>query len=914
MSTHDRHVGSSRSSLTAPPVEHGAAHAGKSALTDVPIVQRRAGAQAPKAADGVHAAAAEGTSGASGPLPYGERIQQLFGSHDISGIQAHTDDAAARGSGAMGAKAFASGNHVAFGEAPDLHTAAHEAAHVVQQRGGVQLKGGVGEANDAHERQADEVADRVVAGQSSQDLLDKIAGGRGGGAAGHAVQRKAGLKPAADAAAPSDKSDPSDKKKKGGKAKAGPAAAIKELNEPEVEDFLTEHGVIARAQVLYLEVLKTKPSAIADKPEVRERDMTDPAQRGPLIKSWLELDTATYLYEDNPHGAEKLLKDAFKYDLHHNQQWKSVGVAEYMTGDATGLALAPIADDRMTIKVLTGQQKKPGSGKEPTFLDKPDPERPKPPEDRLPRQFDTAKAQNQIAISDSAQTDKYGGTADLYRRRYNVHDKADPVKPWNQETHAATSAIGAGLGDEATAKRLRAPLELGNSEGDQDAKANITNYKRKLDARIEGRQCLMLWGRSSGQKGGAHKELDSHASMIEQLATELRSKFPSRMLVFVGDQVIQPADVARMGITTSDLLYLGEFWNDPEYGKFLKTREQQRYLCSLFDKENDAVSIGMRSGSLEGMALLGMRVVFIDDLGNNAAGRMESWAGTAANGRAQAYAQAGTNNVARSQFETEQQGPLPKYKRVATELQMGDQVTQRKAILAKARETLDGLRGNKDVTDQPICNDVGTPAGNTILAELTQQLRALERIGRAPVANGDAPAPDAGQRRKEVDAAYQALEQLPGKIERSDVRGAPAGSSYQFNREQLTLLLGKLDPLRGGNEGVRAAYGTLDKLRTGHDAAGTAFVHDGQTTEPARKLLGSLAVKVDAAGATRFNKKYADEASLIEGTQRAGAAKFRTADVNALEETLTRLEAHNVLQPSELDQVSSLTAQLAPDH
>jgi hypothetical protein len=57
---------------------------------------------------------------------------------------------------------------------------------VVQQRGGVQLKGGVGEADDAYERNADAVADRVVAGRSAEDLLD--GGSAGGGVA--AVQRK----------------------------------------------------------------------------------------------------------------------------------------------------------------------------------------------------------------------------------------------------------------------------------------------------------------------------------------------------------------------------------------------------------------------------------------------------------------------------------------------------------------------------------------------------------------------------------------------------------------------------------------------------------------------------------------------------------------------------------------------------
>src|SRR5262249_27359282 len=52
-----------------------------------------------------------------------------------------------------------------------------EAAHVIQQRGGVQLKAGVGNAGDQYERHADTVADLVVQGKSSESLLDRFAGG-----------------------------------------------------------------------------------------------------------------------------------------------------------------------------------------------------------------------------------------------------------------------------------------------------------------------------------------------------------------------------------------------------------------------------------------------------------------------------------------------------------------------------------------------------------------------------------------------------------------------------------------------------------------------------------------------------------------------------------------------------------------
>jgi hypothetical protein len=83
----------------------------------------------------------------------------------------------------MGARAYATGNHVVLSGASDLHTVAHEAAHVVQQRGGVQLKSGVGEVGDAYERNADEVADAVVQGKSAEALLDRYAGSSSGEAA-----------------------------------------------------------------------------------------------------------------------------------------------------------------------------------------------------------------------------------------------------------------------------------------------------------------------------------------------------------------------------------------------------------------------------------------------------------------------------------------------------------------------------------------------------------------------------------------------------------------------------------------------------------------------------------------------------------------------------------------------------------
>jgi hypothetical protein len=151
---------------------------GKQTLVEqvfAPAVQQRAGDQHHRNDETtVHAAASRGVATPSSPLPFSDTIQRAFGRHDVSAIQAHTGPDAAASAQAMGADAYATADHVVLGRGADLHTVAHEAAHVVQQRGGVQLKGGVGAAGDTYERHADAVADRVVAGQSAEDLLDQV--------------------------------------------------------------------------------------------------------------------------------------------------------------------------------------------------------------------------------------------------------------------------------------------------------------------------------------------------------------------------------------------------------------------------------------------------------------------------------------------------------------------------------------------------------------------------------------------------------------------------------------------------------------------------------------------------------------------------------------------------------------------
>lgn len=127
--------------------------------------------------------AAQGVAGASGRLPHHDAIQASFGHHELGGLAVARDGAASGATEALGARAYAYGDRIALPQA-DLWTEAHEAAHVIQQRSGRVAAHGT--PGDAHERHADAVADRVVAGESAAELLDEMAGD--GGLGGEALQ------------------------------------------------------------------------------------------------------------------------------------------------------------------------------------------------------------------------------------------------------------------------------------------------------------------------------------------------------------------------------------------------------------------------------------------------------------------------------------------------------------------------------------------------------------------------------------------------------------------------------------------------------------------------------------------------------------------------------------------------------
>ncbi|MCY1008562.1 DUF4157 domain-containing protein [Nannocystis pusilla] len=119
----------------------------------------------------VHRLARAGTAGPGHALPHLDVLQRSFGAHDLSGVATHTGAATRSAARGMQARAFTMGEHVGLDAGADLRTVAHEAAHVVQQRGGTGPADGVGRPGDRFERHADHVADLVVRGRSAEAAL-----------------------------------------------------------------------------------------------------------------------------------------------------------------------------------------------------------------------------------------------------------------------------------------------------------------------------------------------------------------------------------------------------------------------------------------------------------------------------------------------------------------------------------------------------------------------------------------------------------------------------------------------------------------------------------------------------------------------------------------------------------------------
>ncbi len=776
----------------------------------------------------------------------------------------------------------------------------------------------------------------------------------------------------------------------------GPAAPVqRKITIPKLELELTPevilgqmgtHGVLADADAIYGEVLRGKPASLLEDPRLKFVDVEKRDFQLRLLSEW-HARQEVWSYEHDAAGYTRLLKHLFKWYLHSELNWRSVGVAEYMTGDATGLALAPLVDPALTIKVLSGEQEKRksegvgstvkpektsvGTEVKPEKMEIPDlvkPEKmeatePVEPEKKevakplvptfldrktkeLPGYFESAVRLGQVVVSDTDKKKKYTGTQHRYGQKYNEHIGKN-IKPWNKETWEATDVIGKALSHEEQRERLQAPIRLGSSEADTLKKTKVAEFKETvLDPRFGAKTPLLfLWGRTSGQTGGAHPELDSHTLMQIQLAKTLVTAFPGHTLVLVGDPITgieSVGDLQKLGIANRTAV-LGKFWNDDKYGKYLADRNAQRYLFQLFSEQNGAVSIGMRSGSLEGMALLGMKVIFLDDLGNNAEERMEFWAGSAAKGRG-ALIREGAPEQAQTEHETKNAGPLPNYKRVGTLMALGSHLGSRHESLASCKLLMEEMSHAKDTTGRAVVDAQGTQGGKKALEPVLSTKYAVFHAEKIP--------PDV----KLVAEYLGKLAALYNSLLYSGYRGKETevkGSVYQFGQQDVASICQALKTDLPGQEDAQKALLLLDGL-TGKLDVTNAPLLAAETSDMTRGLLGSLlskvvapkpkseeaepeAVKPEAVkseevkpektepiasafvaqplvkeDAAEFVKRFNQRAKQLLGsrTEAKAGTKFARAEFDRVYKIVCFMLDNSLLQPDELSQIVFLTKHL----
>ncbi len=121
---------------------------------------------------------------------------------------------------------------------------------------------------------------------------------------------------------------------------------------------------------------------------------------------------------------------------------------------------------------------------------------------------------------------------------------------------------------------------------------------------------VAIWSRQSGKKGGAHIELDSSYQGIRQLVDYFA---PAKAtVVLAGDE--RNGKLAEIASGYGQVVNVAEMWKDD----FWKTNFAgvsvlaQMAFFKFLAEGFEVIHVGMRSGMLETMALLGMKVFYME--------------------------------------------------------------------------------------------------------------------------------------------------------------------------------------------------------------------------------------------------------------------------------------------------------------
>jgi hypothetical protein len=132
---------------------------------------------------------------------------------------------------------------------------------------------------------------------------------------------------------------------------------------------------------------------------------------------------------------------------------------------------------------------------------------------------------------------------------------------------------------------------------------------------------VVLWSRQSGKSGGAHLELDSSFQGIRQLADAFCATNRATVILAGDERGTKMQDLAAQSV---HIVNATQMWKAPVWermfgdAKFLAQFAFFKYLAGDYN----VVHVGMRSGMLEAMALLGMKTFYLEGAGSGSSDRM----------------------------------------------------------------------------------------------------------------------------------------------------------------------------------------------------------------------------------------------------------------------------------------------------
>ena len=175
-------------------------------------------------------------------------------------------------------------------------------------------------------------------------------------------------------------------------------------------------------------------------------------------------------------------------------------------------------------------------------------------------------------------------------------------------------------------------VKRAQSKSPHDFQATLVDRWRGTDkeaAPVEGK--LREWLRELGMKPGAYAlmwvktgamsaEKSHHftnRTAWEGLIERVR-KETGRVPVLIGEDI---------GLETEP--HLGKFWELEGFPNELKAEgrmgQLRLFMMLAGSKDYDVISVGMRSGAMEGPALVGVPTIYLEEAGNDQAERMEKW-------------------------------------------------------------------------------------------------------------------------------------------------------------------------------------------------------------------------------------------------------------------------------------------------